>query len=62
MTDFRFELPQDLDFIAVERRARALRARAVADGLTVAALWLQARVAAMLSAMRGLRTQQDRAA
>jgi hypothetical protein len=44
MTDFRFDQPDQLDLIAVEREARALRAKVVADGFRSMVAWVRARL------------------
>lgn len=46
MTDPRFQFPQPVDILAIEREARALRARAVADMARAAWTWLRARFGA----------------
>lgn len=44
--NYRNELQSDLqyDILEIERQARALRARAVADGIRAARLWVAARL------------------
>ena len=44
-TDIRYEFPTQIDILAIEREARALRARAVAEGVRTAYAWLRARLA-----------------
>lgn len=45
MTETRYEFPTQIDILAIEREARALRARAVAEGIRTAFAWLRARLA-----------------
>lgn len=45
--EIRFELPDPIDMVAIERRARELRAQAVADGLRAAGQWMFRRIAAL---------------
>jgi hypothetical protein len=45
MTETRFEFPQPVDILAVEREARRLRAKAVAEMAQTAVAWLRARFA-----------------
>jgi aryl-alcohol dehydrogenase-like predicted oxidoreductase len=45
MTETRFEFPQPVDILAIEREARRLRARAVAEMAQAAFAWLRARLA-----------------
>ena len=44
MTETRYEFPAQIDIIAIEREARALRAQAVAEGVRAALTWLRARL------------------
>jgi hypothetical protein len=44
MNDFHYELNDQLDLIAVERQARALRAQVVADGARALVAWVRARL------------------
>ena len=45
-TEIRFELPDPVDMVAIERRARELRARAFADGVRALGQWAARRIAA----------------
>lgn len=44
--EIHFDLPQHVDMIALERRARELRAKVFADGVRAAFRWVVRRVAA----------------
>jgi hypothetical protein len=44
MNDSRYELNDQLDLIAVERQARAMRAQVVADGARALVAWVRARL------------------
>lgn len=44
-TEIRYEFPTQIDILAIEREARALRAQAVAEGVRAGLAWLRARLA-----------------